>query len=92
MKAPDTYMSACVQVIYQAAVYARGEANSGKIDARHIADLMDAIHNIPEHVENWERCNVELLRNAFLGSYQEKWASRGGPALLDIFDQVLKQT
>jgi len=89
MLAPEPYHSACMSVIYSAAIYARVQGWQKSVDPDDIADLMDAIHNIPEHVQNWERCDVELLRKSFLGAYQEKWSSRGGPPLRDIFDDAV---
>jgi hypothetical protein len=79
-----------MKVICKAAIYARDQGWRGSVDPMDIADLMDAIHNIPELVQNWERCDVELLRKSFLGVYQDKWSARGGPALRDIFDQVVQ--
>lgn len=84
-------MSACMKVVYHAAVYARSWGYSGKVDANNIADLMDAIHNIPELIQNWERCDVQLLRMSFLGAYQDKWARHGGPPLRDIFDKAVEK-
>jgi hypothetical protein len=65
---------------------------SGEVSPEHLADLMDAIHNIPDLVREWERCDVEFLRQSFLLAYQHKWAGRGGLALCDIFDGVVAGT
>jgi hypothetical protein len=86
MVAPEPYLSACMTVIYRAVLHARLLGYSGTVDAAHIADLMDAVHNIPDLVRNWERCDIEMLR-VFLKDYEEKWASRGGVPLCEIFDQ-----
>jgi hypothetical protein len=78
-----------MKVMYCAVIHARLRAYSGIVDAAELGDLMDAIHNIPELVQNWERCDIELLRNSFLGVYEEKWASCGGPPLRKLFDEAL---
>ena len=62
---------------------------SREVDPEHLADLMDAIHNIPEMIENWERCDVEFMRTAFFKAYDEKWSSRSGLSMCQTFDQAL---
>jgi hypothetical protein len=86
--APEPYLSACMAVLYRSAIFCRVWGWSGEVSAEHLADLMDAIHNIPELVRHWERCDVELLRG-MLGDYECKWAGRGGLALLQIFDGIV---
>jgi hypothetical protein len=84
--APEPYLSACMTVVYRALLHARLMGFSGTVDAAHIADLMDAVHNIPDLVQKWDRCDIELIRT-YLKTYEEKWAARGGLALCEIFDQ-----
>lgn len=86
--APEPYLSACMAVLYRASIACRMWGWSGEVSAEHLADLMDAIHNIPDMVREWERCDVEFLRQ-FLLTYQQKWAGRGGLALCDIFDSIV---
>lgn len=89
MLAPEPFLSACMTVLYRALLHARLMGFSGAVDAAHLADLMDAVHNIPDLVRNWERCDIELMRTAFLKAYDEKWTARGGLALCDIFDRAV---
>ncbi len=84
-------MSACLTVLYRATVACRMWGWSGRVSPEHLADLMDAIHNIPELVQHWERCDVEFLRTAFLRVYEQKWLGRGGLALCQIFDDIIAQ-
>jgi hypothetical protein len=90
--APEPYLSACMAVLSWASLACRAWGWSGEVTAEHLADLMDAIHNIPDLVQDWERCDVELLRKSYLLAYQQKWAGRGGLALCDIFDAVVAGT
>ncbi len=90
--APEPYLSACLTVLYRASIACRVWGWSGQVSAEHLTDLMDAIHNIPDLVREWERCDVEFLRRSFLLAYQEKWAGRGGLALCDIFDVIVAGT
>ena len=56
-----------------------------------MADLMDAIHNIPELVRNWERCDVEHMREAFFGAYDRKWSVVSGFSMRAIFDRLVSE-
>ena len=87
--APEPYLSACLAVLDRAIIYSRAWNGSAKFPNEHTADLMDAIHNIPSLLQNWEKCDVELLRTAFLKAYEQKWLARGGIALCQIFDDVV---
>jgi hypothetical protein len=68
MFAPDPKLAACLEVLYRAAIDARSIGYAGEhraltsADARKLADLMDAIHNIPKLAADWERCDEQLLR------------------------------
>ncbi len=89
MVAPEPYLSACMEVLYRTAITCRMWGWSNNAPSEHLADLMDAIHNIPHLVQNWEGCDVKLLREGFLQPYQEKWRSSGGLPLCQIFDDVV---
>jgi hypothetical protein len=75
-------------VLYRAILACRMWGWRGEVPAEHLADLMDAIHNLPELIQHWEQCDVELLRG-MLGDYERKWLDRGGLALLKIFDGIV---
>jgi hypothetical protein len=87
--APEPYLAACLAVLGRAIVFCRACSRGGEWSAEHFADLMDAIHNLPWWIENWEKCDVELLRRGFLQEYERKWLGRGGLALCQIFDEVV---
>ena len=87
--APEPYFSACMAVLYRATLTARMWGWSSHVSPEHLADLMDAIHNIPDLVQNWEKCDPERLRTVYLLPYEQKWAGQGGLALCQIFDQVI---
>lgn len=86
--APEPFLSACMVVLHRLAITCRMWGWSGEVSPEHLADLMDAIHNVPELVQHWERCDLELLRG-MLGDYERKWLNRGGLALLQIFDGIV---
>jgi hypothetical protein len=78
-----------MEVLYRASINCRAWGWSGAVSAEHLADLMDAVHNIPHLVQEWERCDVQFLRESFLLAYQRKWGERSGLALCDIFDHIV---
>jgi hypothetical protein len=95
--APEPYFSACMAVLSQAVLRVRvigwsGEKAGLSPEATaQIADLMDAVHNLPHLVQHWERCDQKLLK-AFLNQYDQKWHSvETGPSLLHIYEELLAQ-
>ena len=71
MLAPEPRLSACLHVLYRATVIARS-VTWGEGSHEQVAALMDAVHNIPELIRNWERCDETLLL-AMLGEYDRAW-------------------
>ena len=53
-----------------------------------IAALMDAIHNLPHLLNDWERCDQKMLRQSLL-AYDEDWADAGGVRLSAVYDKAL---
>ena len=94
--APEPYRSACLAVMRRAIVDARfiawGTSPLPKGRQEQVADLMDAVHNIPYLLNNWERCDQRLLR-LFLESYDEKWVREGdGVRLANLYDEYVAGT
>lgn len=88
--APEPFRTACLEVIYWATLEAPGLA-WGKKDPDRIAALMDAVHNIPHLLKNWERCDQKLLRD-FLLDYDNKWCNDDGIRLTSVYDENLLGT
>lgn len=92
MFAPDAKLAACLYVLYRAALDARELGWKGeqegltRDESKRLADLMDAIHNIPGLAANWERCDEKLLRD-MLGDYD----ARHGGALLFEYDRIVSE-
>jgi len=72
-------MRACLAVLSRAAIEARmlgyegAEAGLSARRSAQLADLMDAIHNIPELLARWEECNEALLVG-MLRDYDLRWS------------------
>jgi hypothetical protein len=62
----------------------------GTVPAEQLADLMDAIHNIPMLVQHLENCDLEWLKQS-LEQYERKWAKSGGPCLRTIYENALSE-
>jgi hypothetical protein len=58
------------------------------VSPAQIADLMDAVHNIPEMIQYWERCDVDLLRRT-LQHYDNRWGDISNFQLCPIFDNAV---
>ena len=92
--APEPYLSACLEVLERATIHARYilyGGHSGGLTAEQsdcLADLMDAVHNIPGLLNRWEDCNEPLLRT-FLAVFDEKWRMRGGIGLLATYVRLV---
>ncbi len=97
MRPPDPHLKACLAVLYHALIESRRfcfvaggrlrDRLSGR-RSRQAADVLDAAHNLPWLIENWERCDQERLRQD-LGSYKRRWREYAGTDLLAIYEQTL---
>ena len=95
MLAPEPYLAACLEVLHRASIHARLIGWSGENDgltadrSAEIADLMDAVHNIPHLLQHWEGCDESLLRS-FLKTFDTKWKDKNSAGLLVAYEQMLE--
>ncbi len=88
--APAPQLAAVFQVLYQATLLARmmgwhgSETGLTSAQADQLADLMDAVHNLPGLAQSWERCDEALLRG-MLRDYDTRWQA----GLLTIYDETV---
>lgn len=75
-------------VLERAVLTCRAWGWSGDIPSEHLADLMDAVHNIPLLTPNWAEWCPNFVREPLM-TYQRKWADRGGLMLCDVFDEIV---
>jgi hypothetical protein len=78
-----------MEILRDAVLQARMWGWDGNVPAEQLADLMDAVHNIPGVVQHWEACEDEHLKMA-LESYERKWGKSGGSDLRTHYEQLLK--
>lgn len=92
--APEPYLSACLEVMRQATIHARLIAYSGHdagLTAEQsdcLADLMDAVHNLPDLLQRWEACDERLLQS-FLEAFDEKWRTQMSMTLLAAYLRIV---
>ncbi len=87
--APEPFLSGYLSVLRYAILMARNWAGA---DGRNekLADLMDAVHNIPELLNRWEECDEPSLRSA-LKHYDVRWAeSERDMSLCGLLDGALE--
>jgi hypothetical protein len=62
---------------------------ASKAHSQQVADLLDAVHNLPQLLQIWERVDEPRIRS-YLAAYDEKWGDRNTPKLLPIYEQALR--
>lgn len=67
-------------VLRQSILHARVLAWEKK-SHEEIADLLDAIHNVPEMLTQWESCDEKFLTQQ-IESYDKKWAKKEGFSII----------
>jgi hypothetical protein len=95
--APEPFRSACLAVMYRAILEARalgwkmmsGGDAAASVNAEQIADVMDAVHNLPGLMRNWDHSRQEWLRRT-LHDYDAKWGAEGAH-LLWTYDNAISE-
>jgi hypothetical protein len=87
---PERELRASLRVLTWAILEARAWAWQKQVPVEQLADLMDAVHNIPAFLEQWESCDQALFM-AVLNDFEQKWASSSGLALRSIYEQAMNE-
>ena len=87
--APEPYLSAYIEILRMTTLTVRQWGWGNHVTSEHLADLMDAVHVIPDFVQHWEKCDVDDLRNRYLMPYEQKWAGQDGLKLCEIFEEMV---
>ena len=90
MPASENQLNACLEVIRDVILQARVWGSSGDVPAEQLADLMDAVHNIPTCIQHWEDVGDNAVKKE-LARYDEKWPKSvdGTNGLVDLYEHVL---
>jgi hypothetical protein len=84
-----------LRVLYTAALearligYAGADGGLSPEESNRLADLADAVHNIPDLVRRWEGVDEGLLRG-MLADFDQKWGSKSTCRLLVAYEEALK--
>ena len=87
--ADDKAMKAALAVLTRATITARMMGYEGASvglspnQSAKLADLMDAVHNIPDLLSRWQDCDEDLLVS-MLKDYDDKW----GTSLAGEYERV----
>ncbi|MDB2687628.1 hypothetical protein N9Y42_10500 [Mariniblastus sp.] len=92
MPASENQLNACLEVIRASILKARVWGWSGDVPAEQLADLMDALHNIPTYIQHWEDAGDNAVKRE-LEKYDEKWPNSvdGTNGLVHLYEHVLRK-
>ena len=93
--APEPFLSAYVELIYHVTIFVRlySEGDRRLPDAQ-LFDLMDALHNIPEMLLEYDSPGYDEndIRRLFLEAYDAKWAKQEDQfSLVAVLDDALRR-
>ena len=88
---PETELFACLEVMKHAILQARVWGWNGEVPAEQLADLMNAVHNMPGAILNWDAKQVEDIKRK-LEDYERKWARTDGPCLRTHYEELVNPT
>jgi hypothetical protein len=80
--APEPYFSACLAVLHRAISF----TCSNPDDHEQVTDVMNAVRDIPELIQAWERCDETVLRRS-LQACDARWPT----GLLAAYDFILER-
>ncbi len=92
MPISEAELNACLEVMRDAFLQARAWGWNKNVPAEQLADLMDAMHNIPNYIQNWDDFGVYAIKES-LQMYDQKWlqSADGTDSLAHIYDRVLSK-
>jgi hypothetical protein len=85
--APPAILEAALQTIHRACVMARNCTLPGHEDAAKANSLMEAVHEIPNLLTNWNADRLREIQNHFSCFESQEWP--GSPDLTLIFNDRL---
>lgn len=83
-----------MQLLHQVSIFVRLYSEGEKrLPDQQLLDLMDAIHNIPEMLLEYEGSGYDEtdIRRIFLQGYDEQWAGDGGFSLVTVLGDAIRR-
>jgi hypothetical protein len=86
--APEPILDAALLTLHRALVHARNLTCRPDTDtAKHVNDLMEALHEIPDFLAHWDLHDIDELRLHLRCFDHTRWP--GAPNLVQLFDSTL---
>ncbi|MCP4251729.1 MAG: hypothetical protein GY778_32240 [bacterium] len=93
--APEPHLSGYLELLYRVSIFVKLHSEGEmRLPDRQLFDLMDAIHNIPEMLLEYEGPGYDEkdMRRLFLESYDGKWArDEGSFSLVTALDDAIRR-
>ena len=87
--APEPILRAGNDTVSWACIFCRNQSLGNTVSAKMVNDVMDAIHEVPRMLVDWERHDLAELRLHLSGFQASRWP--GAPDLVSYFDRKLKE-
>jgi hypothetical protein len=88
MVAPEPILRAGNDTVSWACIFCRNQTLQDRVSVKMINEVMEAIHEIPRMMIDWERHNLEEVRIHLRCFNSSRWP--GAPNLVAYFDNRLK--
>ena len=87
--APEPILRAGNQTIHWACVFCRNQTLSKEVSVQMINDIMEAIHEVPQMLVDWEHHDLAEIRMHLRCFKNSRWPY--APDLVVYFDQKLNE-
>jgi len=87
--APEPILRAGNDTVSWACIFCRNQSLASTVSAKMINDVMEAIHEVPRMLVDWDRHDLAEVRMHLAGFTASRWP--GAPDLVSHFDRKLRE-
>lgn len=87
--APEPILRAGNDTVSWACIFCRNQSLGNTVSAKMVNDVMEAIHEVPRMLVDWECHDLAEVRLHLSGFQVSRWP--GAPDLVSYFDSKLKE-
>ncbi len=87
--APEPILRAGNDTVSWACIFCRNQSLASTVSAKMINDVMEAIHEVPRMLVDWDRHDLAEVRMHLAGFAASRWP--GAPDLVSYFDMRLRE-
>ena len=87
--APEPILRAGNDTVSWACIFCRNQSLASTVSAKMVNDVMEAIHEVPRMLVDWEHHDLAEVRMHFGGFQASRWP--GAPDLVSHFDRKLRE-